>query len=556
STANNTHAAYYSVPAKYLQRSLPEATEDENKPPFQIQSIQKIDGHYDGHALTPNLRQVDVVGGFTSAAGINFYTARDYPKEYWNRIAFVNEPTIRLTHNAIIEPSGAGFAEKDGWNLLASSDEWFGPVYSAVGPDGAVWVADWYNFIIQHNVFVERQAPSRMVLPFEDQPHGQGNAFHSELRDTNHGRIYRVIYKDAKKNAPMALSKDDPDGLVDALSHSNMFWRMTAQRLLVESNNKAVVPDLIGIINDKSVDEIGLNGPAVHAIWTLHGMGELEENNAQAIKAVREALRHPAAGVKKAALATLPKTDLTLNAIQQAGLTNDPNLNVRMHTFLELANMPTSPEVGQMLAEAANIKENAQDDWLIKALFAATSVHSEAFTAHASKAGHTSGLLARLLTGVATERYELGRRNQLQYSPDLTDKEIRIKANISGRRNENPFGVILAHGNRQSGYSLYIKDGQLIFDLIQEGKSTTLSSKGKELPDTFDVKISLERDGKLSLYVNEELYGSASAVPLFKSPVFPSVRSGRDLGGEDNVASYEKDFPFEGNLQGLVLELN
>jgi len=555
STANNTHAGYYSVPAKFLQRSLPEAGESDDKPPFQIQSIQKIDGHYDGHALTPNLRQVDVVGGFTSAAGINFYTARDYPKEYWNRVAFVNEPTIRLTHNAIIEPTGAGFTEKDGWNLLASSDEWFGPVYTAVGPDGAVWVADWYNFIIQHNVFVERQAPSRMVLPFEDQPHGQGNAFQSELRDTNHGRIYRVIYKGAKKSEPLTLSKDDPDGLVSALKHSNMFWRMTAQRLLVESQNKAVVGDLISLIKDKSVDEIGLNGPAVHAIWTLHGLGELEGSNSQVLNVVREALSHPAAGVRKAAMATLPKTVQTVDAIQQAGLLNDPNLNVRMHALLELTSMPTSPKVGEMLVKAALVAENGKDDWLVKALFAAASTHNEAFTESASKA-QSSGLLTRLMTGVSTERYELGRRNQLNYSPDLTDKEISIQAKVSEKGNDKPSGVILAHGNRQSGYTLYVENDQLIFDLLQDGKSTKITSKGKDLPDSFDLKINLERNGKLSMYVNEELYASASSVSLFEAPVFPSVRTGRDFGGEDNVGSYEKDFPFVGNLQQLVLELN
>jgi len=150
--------------------------------------------------MTPNLRQVDVVGGFTAAAGHHLYTARNFPKEYWNRIALVTEPTVRLIHNAIIEPDGAGFKEKDGWNLMASSDEWFGPVHAEVGPDGAVWVADWYNFIIQHNVFVPAQAPSGTILPPNtNQPHGKGNAFSSPLRDTNHGRIYRVVYKNAKK---------------------------------------------------------------------------------------------------------------------------------------------------------------------------------------------------------------------------------------------------------------------------------------------------------------------------------------------------------------------
>jgi hypothetical protein len=123
-----------------------------------------------------------------------------------------------------------------------------GPVQAEVGPDGAVWVADWYNFIIQHNVFVERQAPSNMVLPFVNQPRGQGNAFISPMRDINHGRIYRIVYKKAKPYSPLTLSKNDPISLLKGLNSDNMFWRMTAQRLIVESKNISLVPELYKII--------------------------------------------------------------------------------------------------------------------------------------------------------------------------------------------------------------------------------------------------------------------------------------------------------------------
>src|SRR3546814_11067167 len=80
------------------------------------------------HVLTKELRQVDVHGGFTAAAGHALYTARAFPQEYWNRVAFISEPTGRLVHRHILEQVGAGFKEKgDGWNMVASSDNWFGP---------------------------------------------------------------------------------------------------------------------------------------------------------------------------------------------------------------------------------------------------------------------------------------------------------------------------------------------------------------------------------------------------------------------------------------------
>ena len=130
STANNTHSVFMGIP---------------NKAWRDVEGIQrlgstKIDGHYAMHAITDKVRQVDVFGGFTAASGHNFYTARNYPKEFWNQIALVCEPTGHLVHMARIVKSGAGFVEKDSWNLFASSDEWVSPVEAKVGPDGAVWI--------------------------------------------------------------------------------------------------------------------------------------------------------------------------------------------------------------------------------------------------------------------------------------------------------------------------------------------------------------------------------------------------------------------------------
>ncbi len=363
STANNTHSAFYSMPATYMKKKFPGS---------DLQSVQKIDGHYDVHTMTPNLRQVDVVGGFTSAAGHHLYTARNFPEEYWNRVAFINEPTVKLIHQAIIEKDGAGFKEKDGWNFLASSDEWVGPVQAQVGPDGALWVADWYNFVIQHNTFVPGQAPTEYILPLTlaDQKLGQGNALETELRDLDRGRIYRVIYKKAKPYTPLFLDNDDVSGLVDALGSDNMFWRLTAQRLLVEKKDPAAIPGLLKLINDKQVDKIGLNGPAVNALWALHGMGILESNNVAALNAVSSALSHPAAGVRKAAVEVLPKNGHTVHMIQQSGILSDTNLNTRLSAVLMLAKLPSSASIASIVYDASMKEDNGKDKWLAQAWLA------------------------------------------------------------------------------------------------------------------------------------------------------------------------------------------
>jgi len=346
STANNSHSDYMGIPQRYLSTiGQPAAA-----------SILKIDGHYGVHAVTKNLRQVDVFDGFTAAAGHNLYTARNFPKEYWNRVGLVTEPTARVVHQAILEKDGSGFKEKDGWSLLASADEWLAPVHAEVGPDGAVWIADWYNFIIQHN-------PTPKGFQ-----NGKGNAYVNPLRDRTHGRIYRIVWEGAKPSEIKKLDKNNPDDLIKGLRSDNMFWRMTAQRLIVESGNKAIAPKLYDLIRDTKLDEIGLNPTAIHALWTLHGLGLLDGSNAEALKFAEGALKHPAAGVRKAAAQVLPPTARTSKALLGANVINDADLNARKDMILALADMPQSDEIGALLLAAQKDPVNAKDKWIPMAL--------------------------------------------------------------------------------------------------------------------------------------------------------------------------------------------
>jgi len=408
STANNTHSAFLGIPSPYLAR----IGEPVNK------AIDKIDGHYAMHVVTKNLRQVDVFNGFTAAAGHNLYTARNFPKSYWNRVAFVNEPTGRVVHEAILEPKGSGFAEKDGWNFVASADEWFGPVQSEVGPDGAVWILDWYNFIIQHN-----PTPPG----FEN---GKGNAYINPLRDRTHGRIYKVVYNNARPSAIKSLDKKDPNSLLKGLQSDNMFWRTTAQRLIVESRNKSIAPELYKLIRDKSVDELGINAPAIHALWTLQGLGLLDGSNTEAFNVAAEALKHPSAGVRKAALQVLPVNSAALTAITKAGLLNDANLNTRLAAILKVADLPASAETGRELQSAAGLSQNSEDRWIREALKVAMVKHikSDAADPHAGHKMPADGKSGEGSEQAAGKADQVIRINPVVNAMKFEQKSFSVKA--------------------------------------------------------------------------------------------------------------------------------
>jgi len=224
-------------------------------------------------------------------------------------------------------------------------------------------------------------------LPFKDQPHGQGNAFNSPLRDQDYGRIYRIVYKGAKNVAPMKLSKEDLPGLLAGLKSDNKLWRMHAQRLLVESKNQNAVPGLLEIVANQQVDEIGLNSPAVHAIWTLDGLGATDGSNVAVTQALEAAMKHPAAGVRKAAVQVFPKNHHGILAIDKQGVLNDKNLNTRLAAFVSLAELDASDHVGELLFKASQNQDNGTDKWLSQALFGAAVKHRTGFRKAAEKAG-------------------------------------------------------------------------------------------------------------------------------------------------------------------------
>src|SRR2546423_12129148 len=161
--------------------------------------------------ITQNVRQVDWHGGFTAAAGHALYTARNYPREYWNRTAFVTEPTGHLIATFVLRQQGAGFKTKNSWNLVASDDEWSAPIQAEVGPDGNVWFIDWYNYIVQHN-----------PTPVGFQT-GKGQAYESDLRDKKHGRIYRLGYVGQASRLSTIDSTTDPSHLITAFKNANLF---------------------------------------------------------------------------------------------------------------------------------------------------------------------------------------------------------------------------------------------------------------------------------------------------------------------------------------------
>ena len=551
STANNTHTAFLGMPRRYFQKVNINET-----------GVEKLDAHYALHTGTKNLRQVDVQGGFTAAAGHSLYTARVFPKEYWNRVAFVTEPTARLVHKVKLQPSGSGFKEDgDGWNIFNSADEWAAPIQAEVGPDGALWITDWYDFIIQHN-----PTPSEASAGLKAE-NGKGNAYINPLRDHERGRIYRLAYKSNDQKNTLQLNKNDVAGLVNALSNTNMFWRTTAQRLLVEKADKSVLPALYKLVQNEKLDETGINAPAIHALWTMHGLKALNGTNTEALNVALKALNHPAAGVRKAAIEVLPKTVATFQAIQKAKLFDDKDFRVRLAAVLATTDMKPSAEIGNLLVSMAEKEENITDTWLKHALIIASKINQETFRIAFKKRGLNdnpslmeASLAQRLAFGsritTVPLRRSFGRQQQQAeaLSPDVANSELLISGDIErvargggpGAPATTPTpatpqaysGLVVAQGNKKDGYGVYFLDNKMYFTINQEGKSYEVVSK-ETLPAKFSFKAGLQKNGTMRLFIDNKEIGSAKAAGVFKNDLEVPLRVGADpRSGTDKIADY------------------
>ncbi|MFO0909522.1 MAG: PVC-type heme-binding CxxCH protein [Isosphaeraceae bacterium] len=353
STANGCPSVYLPVPNRYYESVRGWA-------PTVLQSIAGWNRFF---PVTDKVRQVDWHGGFTAGAGHAIYTARTYPSFYWNRTAFVSEPTGHLVATFLLEPDGSDYRSNNTWNLVASNDEWTSPIAADVGPDGNVWFIDWYNYIVQHNPTPEGFRT------------GKGAAYETPLRDKTHGRIYRAVYTAGKPSSIKRLDPADANGLVEALKSDNQFWRNHAQRLLIERGKTDVAPALVRLASDPSVDTIGLNTTVIHALHTLAGLNAISQPDATAVTVA--ALKHPSAGVRRNAIQVLPRNEEGLRALLSAKIPVDPDAQVRLAALLAIAEMPDSPATGEWLASLILEEQYANDRWLTDGLTAAAGAHAE-----------------------------------------------------------------------------------------------------------------------------------------------------------------------------------
>jgi putative membrane-bound dehydrogenase-like protein len=206
------------------------------------------------------LREDGTLAAFTAAGTPTFYRGERLPEELHGNV-FVTEPAANLVSRLVVFDDGTMLRARKAYErgeFVASTDERFRPVNLSSGPDGTLYIVDMYRGLIQHRAYLTEYLRDHVAARGLDQPIG-------------HGRVWRVVHESTRRDTTTRLSAPASAELVEMLSHSNGWWRDTAQQWLVARRDTSAAPALTDLAQQAPDWRTRL-----HALWTLDGMDAVE----------------------------------------------------------------------------------------------------------------------------------------------------------------------------------------------------------------------------------------------------------------------------------------
>jgi putative membrane-bound dehydrogenase-like protein len=363
-TQNTIHIRHVVLPLQYLARApllevsaVAQDISDHGRPSARMYPLtapqewrkertQLRQRRYDENKL----HITEQVGGwFTAASGGTLYDGDAWPKEYVDNV-FTGDVSGNLVHRDVILPDGPTFRAhraKDGVEFLASKDVWFRPCHFANAPDGNLYLTDIYRQVIETPESIPEEI--RKKINFSN-----GDTL---------GRIYRIVPNHPLRqgNLKPTLGSASSADLVRQLANPNGWHRWTAHRLLLERQDRAVVPDLQAMASKGSSPEA-----RVHALWLLQAYSALGPEQ------IEGALKDPDWRIRQNALqlseALQNRSKRLANAVLTMSADSDPH--VQFQASLTLGDLK-DPRALRALSELAHARSS--DPWFRTAILSSAA---------------------------------------------------------------------------------------------------------------------------------------------------------------------------------------
>jgi putative membrane-bound dehydrogenase-like protein len=280
---------------------------------------------------------------FTGASGGTIYNGDALSKEFYGNV-FTTDVSGSLIHRDILIPSETSpvlVAKRAGSEksreFIYSTDTWFRPVTFSVGPDGYLYVLDYYRQHIETPVSIPDDLKAEMDF----------------MAGSDMGRIYRVVPANTSyKGVSVNLRDASSEKLLEYLSHNNGWYRSNAQRLLLERQDKSIIPAVKALVSKAQSSRARL-----HALYVLEGMDALD------VAIIKQALQDSEPGVRENAIILAERFPKTLPLVIK--MINDPSKRVALQAALSLGEFK-GKSVFRSLAEV--VKMHGQNEWFRSAV--------------------------------------------------------------------------------------------------------------------------------------------------------------------------------------------
>jgi len=180
--------------------------------------------------------------------GVHYFDSAAYPEKYRGKFYMGNIHANGINVDSVVK-AGATYRAIKQEDFLSANDAWFMPVVQKTGPDGSLYILDWYD---QYHCYQDANRDPAGI-------------------DRLKGRLYRVRYKDTPRRAGFDLGKSSDDELITLLGSANVYDRDIAQRLLAERGTP-VQAKLAAV----ATDTIKPRKQRLHATWALIGSGPID----------------------------------------------------------------------------------------------------------------------------------------------------------------------------------------------------------------------------------------------------------------------------------------
>jgi putative heme-binding domain-containing protein len=181
--------------------------------------------------------------------GLHFFDSDAYPEPYREKLYMGNIHGNCVNSDELTREGSTYFA-KPRDDFLTANDAWFMPVSQKTGPDGCLYILDWYD---RYHCYQDANRDPAGI-------------------DRLKGRLYRVRYKDSPPAGLFDLKKESDDELIQRLHSPNVYFRDIAQRLLTERSSPQLRDKLMALVENTDAPRKA----RLHALWALVGGGSLE----------------------------------------------------------------------------------------------------------------------------------------------------------------------------------------------------------------------------------------------------------------------------------------